>query len=170
MTKALAPLCYCTCSALCLVHYTYVVCVASVSVGCTCWIAHNILCFVAHDIWLTAAKLLMTTASNLPTGMTALFVAMYFVLSIFFSPILSSIPPWATGGALVLVGALMTRNVVKVRLWGFSIARGQVMQGSLVRVVVPLLQIQDGMHPRSSSCLCHCTVLSLQLRCCEACM
>mmetsp|Transcript_1059 Transcript_1059/g.1155 ORF Transcript_1059/g.1155 Transcript_1059/m.1155 type:complete len:531 (+) Transcript_1059:60-1652(+) len=48
------------------------------------------------------------------TGLTAVFVAFFFFLSIFFAPILSSIPAWATGGSLIIVGALMCRSLTKV--------------------------------------------------------
>lgn len=49
------------------------------------------------------------------TGLTAVFVAFFFFLSIFFSPILSSIPAWATGGSLIIVGALMCRSLKNVK-------------------------------------------------------
>ena len=48
------------------------------------------------------------------TGLTSVFVAFFFFLSIFFAPILSSIPAWATGGSLIIVGALMCRSLKKV--------------------------------------------------------
>ncbi len=51
------------------------------------------------------------------TGLTSVFVAFFFFLSIFFAPILASIPAWATGGSLVIVGALMARSLVNVK-WG----------------------------------------------------
>lgn len=37
------------------------------------------------------------------TGLTAIFTGICFLVSLFFAPILSSIPPWATGATLVLV-------------------------------------------------------------------
>merc|ERR1712045_1011189 len=49
------------------------------------------------------------------TGLTSVFVAFWFFISIFFAPILASIPAWATGGSLVIVGALMARSLVKVK-------------------------------------------------------
>mmetsp|Transcript_1041 Transcript_1041/g.1856 ORF Transcript_1041/g.1856 Transcript_1041/m.1856 type:complete len:533 (-) Transcript_1041:743-2341(-) len=49
------------------------------------------------------------------TGLTSVFVAFFFFLSIFFAPILSSIPAWAAGGSLVIVGALMARSLADVR-------------------------------------------------------
>lgn len=44
------------------------------------------------------------------TGLTAMFTGLAFFISIFFSPIFASIPSWATGGALVIVGSLMIRK------------------------------------------------------------
>lgn len=49
------------------------------------------------------------------TGLTAVICAFYFLISIFFAPILASIPPWATGGALVIVGSLMCRSLADVK-------------------------------------------------------
>ena len=39
------------------------------------------------------------------TGLTAISTGFCFLLSLFFAPILASVPPWATGGTLVLVSA-----------------------------------------------------------------
>mmetsp|Transcript_5420 Transcript_5420/g.7100 ORF Transcript_5420/g.7100 Transcript_5420/m.7100 type:complete len:562 (-) Transcript_5420:65-1750(-) len=49
------------------------------------------------------------------TGLTAVICSFYFFISIFFAPIIASIPPWATGGALVVVGALMARSLGKLQ-------------------------------------------------------
>lgn len=49
------------------------------------------------------------------TGLTAVICAFYFFISIFFAPILASIPPWASGGALVIVGSLMAKNLANVQ-------------------------------------------------------
>lgn len=48
------------------------------------------------------------------TGLTAITVAFYFFLSFFFTPLLASIPPWAVGPPLILVGALMMKSVVEI--------------------------------------------------------
>ncbi|XP_076927652.1 adenine/guanine permease AZG2-like [Bidens hawaiensis] len=45
------------------------------------------------------------------TGLTAIFVGFYFLLSIFFIPIFTSVPPWAIGPSLVIVGALMMKVI-----------------------------------------------------------
>jgi AGZA family xanthine/uracil permease-like MFS transporter len=49
------------------------------------------------------------------TGLTAIVCAFYFLISIFFAPILSSVPAWATGGALIIVGSLMCRTLVNIQ-------------------------------------------------------
>lgn len=43
------------------------------------------------------------------TGITACVTGICFFISIFFAPIFASIPPWATGCTLILVGAMMAR-------------------------------------------------------------
>lgn len=49
------------------------------------------------------------------TGLTAIVCGFYFFISIFFAPILASIPAWATGGALIIVGSMMCRNLAMVQ-------------------------------------------------------
>ena len=51
------------------------------------------------------------------TGVAALAISFWFFVALFFTPLLASIPPYATGPALVLVGAMMIINIVKVD-WG----------------------------------------------------
>jgi AGZA family xanthine/uracil permease-like MFS transporter len=48
------------------------------------------------------------------TGLTACVTGICFIISLFFAPIFASIPPWATGCTLVLVGAMMTRAAVDI--------------------------------------------------------
>ncbi|KDP30980.1 hypothetical protein JCGZ_11356 [Jatropha curcas] len=50
------------------------------------------------------------------TGLTAVIIGIYFLLSLFFTPLLSSVPPWAIGPSLVIVGILMMK-VVKDINW-----------------------------------------------------
>ncbi|KAG7351012.1 xanthine/uracil permease family protein [Nitzschia inconspicua] len=54
------------------------------------------------------------------TGLTALFVGFFFFLSLFFAPIIASIPPWATGGALILVGSMMARSLKDVKWYDIT--------------------------------------------------
>ncbi|KAJ9539840.1 hypothetical protein OSB04_026346 [Centaurea solstitialis] len=48
------------------------------------------------------------------TGLTSLTVAAYFMLAFFFTPLLASIPPWAVGPPLILVGVMMMRSVMDI--------------------------------------------------------
>ncbi|KAF9094841.1 hypothetical protein BGX23_001484 [Mortierella sp. AD031] len=48
------------------------------------------------------------------TGLTAVTTGFCFFISLFFSPIFSAIPPWATGPALIFVGSLMTKSVTEI--------------------------------------------------------
>lgn len=49
------------------------------------------------------------------TGLTALTVSMYFFMALFFTPLLASIPAWAVGPPLILVGVMMMRCVVEIK-------------------------------------------------------
>ena len=49
------------------------------------------------------------------TGLTACFCGFFFFLSIFFAPIIASIPAWATGGALVVVGSMMAKALKDIK-------------------------------------------------------
>jgi AGZA family xanthine/uracil permease-like MFS transporter len=48
------------------------------------------------------------------TGITALTVSLLFFISLFFAPIFASIPPWANGPPLILVGAMMMKAIAEV--------------------------------------------------------
>ncbi|KUI74513.1 hypothetical protein VM1G_10073 [Cytospora mali] len=48
------------------------------------------------------------------TGLTAMATGICFFISIFFAPIFASIPPWATGCVLVLVGSMMVKSVTEI--------------------------------------------------------
>ncbi|XP_039045287.1 LOW QUALITY PROTEIN: adenine/guanine permease AZG2-like [Hibiscus syriacus] len=51
------------------------------------------------------------------TGLTGVVIGSYFFLSLFFTPLLTNVPPWAIGPSLVMVGVMMMR-VVKDIDWG----------------------------------------------------
>ncbi|KAK4215930.1 ubiquitin carboxyl-terminal hydrolase [Rhypophila decipiens] len=52
------------------------------------------------------------------TGLTAISAGCFFLGSLFFAPIFASVPPWATGCTLIMVGCLMIRQVTKVN-WAY---------------------------------------------------
>jgi len=51
--------------------------------------------------------------------LTAMTTGIMFFISVFFAPIFASIPSWATGGALTIVGSLMIRKYVPTLSLGF---------------------------------------------------
>ncbi|KAH9959297.1 permease family-domain-containing protein [Russula dissimulans] len=68
------------------------------------------------------------------TGLTAVTTGLAFLISVFFSPIFASIPSWATGGALVIVGTLMVRNVREIN-WDYI---GDAVPAFLTIIIIPL--------------------------------
>ncbi|PFH57048.1 hypothetical protein XA68_15593 [Ophiocordyceps unilateralis] len=48
------------------------------------------------------------------TGLTAVVTGLCFLVAVFFAPIFASIPPWATGCVLVLVGSMMAASVIEI--------------------------------------------------------
>ncbi|GFQ05328.1 adenine/guanine permease azg1, partial [Phtheirospermum japonicum] len=68
------------------------------------------------------------------TGLTALTAAGYFLLAFFFTPVLASIPAWAVGPALLVVGVMMMRAVVEVE-WGDM---RQAIPAFLTLILMPL--------------------------------
>ncbi|EJD38349.1 xanthine/uracil permease [Auricularia subglabra TFB-10046 SS5] len=68
------------------------------------------------------------------TGITAMTTGLAFFVSIFFAPIFASFPSWATGGALVIVGALMVRNVKEIN-WDYI---GDGVPAFLTMLIIPL--------------------------------
>jgi AGZA family xanthine/uracil permease-like MFS transporter len=48
------------------------------------------------------------------TGFTAVVVAVLFLLSLFFAPILTSVPPHAFGSALIIIGIFMISPIVRI--------------------------------------------------------
>ncbi|KAF9780090.1 permease family-domain-containing protein [Thelephora terrestris] len=68
------------------------------------------------------------------TGITAVVTGLMFLVSLFFAPIFASIPSWATGGALVIVGSLMIRNVREIN-WDYI---GDSVPAFLTIIITPL--------------------------------
>ncbi|KAF9483668.1 xanthine/uracil permease [Pholiota conissans] len=68
------------------------------------------------------------------TGITAVVIGFMFFVSVFFAPIFASIPSWATGGALAIVGSLMIRNVLEIN-WLYI---GDAVPAFLTILIIPL--------------------------------
>lgn len=56
------------------------------------------------------------------TGLTAMTTAVMFLISMFFAPIFTAIPSFATAPALIIVGFLMFSNIVNIKLDGDNYA------------------------------------------------
>ncbi|KAL7161762.1 hypothetical protein ACSBR2_042273 [Camellia fascicularis] len=68
------------------------------------------------------------------TGLTAVVVGAYFFGSLFFIPLLSSVPPWAIGPSLVMVGVMMMK-VVKDIDWNNM---KEAVPGFVTMLLMPL--------------------------------
>jgi AGZA family xanthine/uracil permease-like MFS transporter len=67
------------------------------------------------------------------TGITSLCSGLCFFIAIFFAPIFASIPPWATGPVLVIVGGLMTASAVEIN-WRYP---GDAIPAFITIAVMP---------------------------------
>lgn len=76
------------------------------------------------------------------TGITAMVAGICFFISIFFAPIFASIPPWATGCVLILVGSMMVSTVTEIN-WKYM---GDAIPAFLTIVMMPFsYSIADGL-------------------------
>jgi adenine/guanine/hypoxanthine permease len=67
------------------------------------------------------------------TGLTAITTGICFFISIFFAPIFASIPPWATGCTLIIVGAMMAKAAADIN-WRYV---GDALPAFLTLAVMP---------------------------------
>lgn len=67
------------------------------------------------------------------TGLTAMSTGLCFLVSVFFAPIFASIPPWATGCVLALVGSMMVTAVTQIN-WKYM---GDAIPSFLTIVIMP---------------------------------
>ena len=67
------------------------------------------------------------------TGITAMTTGLCFFISIFFAPIFASIPPWATGCTLVIVGAMMCKAAKDIN-WKYF---GDALPAFITLAVMP---------------------------------
>ncbi|KAG0353144.1 permease family-domain-containing protein [Gamsiella multidivaricata] len=68
------------------------------------------------------------------TGLTSITTAFLFFVSLFFSPIFASFPPWATGPALIVVGSMMVKSVRSIN-WDYV---GDAIPAFLTIALMPL--------------------------------
>lgn len=76
------------------------------------------------------------------TGLTAMTTGLCFFISIFFAPIFASIPPWATGCTLIIVGSLMAKQAAQIN-WSYA---GDAIPAFLTIALMPFTySIADGL-------------------------
>ncbi|KAH7308676.1 permease family-domain-containing protein [Stachybotrys elegans] len=76
------------------------------------------------------------------TGLTAVVAGICFFISVFFAPIFASIPPYATGSVLILVGSMMASAVVDIN-WKYL---GDAVPAFLTIALMPFsYSIADGL-------------------------
>ncbi|KAF8538244.1 permease [Trichophaea hybrida] len=68
------------------------------------------------------------------TGLTAIVTGLCFFISIFFAPIFASIPPWATGCTLILVGCMMMKAAAEIN-WAYP---GDAIPAFITLLVMPM--------------------------------
>ena len=75
------------------------------------------------------------------TGLTAVFVGMFFCLAIFVSPLASIVPPYATAGALIYVAMIMLSGLEKLD-WS---DQSELIPALITVLMIPLsFSIADG--------------------------
>ncbi|UZJ54601.1 hypothetical protein CBS101457_003921 [Exobasidium rhododendri] len=69
------------------------------------------------------------------TGLTAIMTGSLFFLSLFFAPIFASIPSWATGSTLIIVGSMMMKSAAAIN-WDFP---GDSIPSFLIIAGIPFM-------------------------------
>ncbi|OJJ54540.1 hypothetical protein ASPSYDRAFT_61133 [Aspergillus sydowii CBS 593.65] len=76
------------------------------------------------------------------TGLTSCMTGICFFIAVFFAPIFASIPPWATGSTLVIVGSMMMHATLEIN-WRYL---GDAIPAFLTIAVMPFTySIADGL-------------------------
>lgn len=61
-------------------------------------------------------------ANGARTGLSSVFTALFFVLAMFFAPVIGVVPVYATAPALILVGIYMSKHLIKIDFTNLYIA------------------------------------------------
>ncbi|KAL4972042.1 hypothetical protein BDW66DRAFT_145011 [Aspergillus desertorum] len=76
------------------------------------------------------------------TGLTSCMTGICFFIAVFFAPIFASIPPWATGSTLVIVGSMMMHATLDIN-WRYL---GDAVPAFLTIAIMPFTySIADGL-------------------------
>ncbi|KAF5230779.1 hypothetical protein FAUST_9636 [Fusarium austroamericanum] len=89
------------------------------------------------------------------TGITAMATGALFLVAVMFGPIFSSVPPWATGPTLILVGCLMARQMTEIN-WRYI---GDTLPSFVVIAFVPFsFNVAYGIIALSSGMFLYATI------------
>ncbi|KAJ3379348.1 hypothetical protein HDU84_006727 [Entophlyctis sp. JEL0112] len=81
-------------------------------------------------------------AEGAKTGLAAVFTSFVFFIALFFTPIFASIPAWASGPALLIVGVLMAQGSMREINWDYL---GDAVPAFVTIAIIPLTySIADG--------------------------
>ncbi|VBB48605.1 conserved membrane hypothetical protein [uncultured Paludibacter sp.] len=73
-------------------------------------------------------------ANGARTGLSSVFTALFFVLAMFFAPVIGVVPAYATAPALILVGIYMAKHLIKIDFTNLYIA----VPAFLTLILMPL--------------------------------
>ena len=68
------------------------------------------------------------------TGLTSVFVGIFFLISLFFTPLVTIIPAYATAPALIIVGSFMAKNILKINWEDYT----ESFPAFLTMIMIPL--------------------------------
>ena len=94
------------------------------------------------------------------TGLTAIFVGILFLFSMFLSPLASIIPPYATAGALIYVAILMLGGMEKLN-WSNAT---ELLPALVIIVMIPLtFSIADGIALGFLTTVFSCSIYAIDI-------
>jgi len=73
-------------------------------------------------------------ADGARTGLSSIFTGMFFLLALFFAPIIETVPAFATAPALIIVGVFMFKNIKEIDFSDFEIG----VPAFLTMILMPL--------------------------------
>lgn len=73
-------------------------------------------------------------ADGARTGLSAIFTSLFFLLALFFAPIIATVPGFATAPALVIVGVFMFKNIKEIDFTDFKLS----VPAFLTMILMPL--------------------------------
>ena len=88
-------------------------------------------------------------ANGAKTGFASVITAAFFILALFFAPLIGIVPGYATAPALVIVGVYMFKNIRQINFTDFTrITSYNVCYTKLLRnrVVPPVHPLNDPVH------------------------